>query len=351
MVIPFLLDTATTQSYSQSNQTHRIFKMKAAVYYEGGTPEVLKYEEVEDPKVGPRDVLVEVHAVSIEGGDVLARGFGPAGPAPYCGGYLAAGVIIEIGDAVTDRFVGQRVTTADNGGSHASLRSVNSRSAWPIPDDMPYDVGACIPIPFGTADDSLFEFGKLQPGETVLIHAGASGTGLAGIQLAKRAGATVLATASSASRLEKLKAYGLDHGINYTEVDFEQAARELTGGKGPELIVDSVGGKNLEKSLSCAAYRGRIVAMGGVGRDIHQPNFQKMAGQNKTYISYFQGAELAFNGVRARANVQRLIEEVGSSELKVVIDSHYHLSEAAAAHAHIESRQAFGRVVLTTDQT
>ena len=91
--------------------------------------------------------------------------------------------------------------------------------------------------------------------------------------------------------------------------------------------------------------------MGGVGRDLHQPNFQKMAGQNKTYVSYFQGAELAFNGVRARANVQRLIEEVGSGELKVVIDSHYHLSEAAAAHAHIESRQAFGRVVLTTDQT
>ena len=323
--------------------------MKAAVYYEGGSPDVLKYEEVDDPVVGPRDVLIEVHAVSIEGGDVLARGFGPAGPVPYCGGYLAAGVIIEIGDAVTDRFVGQRVTTADNGGSHATLRSVNSRSAWPIPDDMAYDIGACIPIPFGTADDSLFEFGKLQAGETVLIHAGASGTGLAGIQLAKRAGATVLATASSTSRLEKLKQYGLDHGINYTEVDFEQAARELTDGKGPDLIVDSVGGKNLEKSLSCAAYRGRIIAMGGVGRDAYQPNFQKMAGQNKTYVSYFQGAELAFNGVRARANVQRLIDEVARGELQVVIDSHYKLSEAAAAHAHIESRQAFGRVVLTTD--
>lgn len=323
--------------------------MKAAVYYEGGGPEVLKYEEVPDPEVAPRNVMIEVHAVSIEGGDVLARGFGPMGPTPFCGGYLAAGVIVEVGSEVTDRFVGQRVTTADNGGSHASLRSVNSRSAWPIPDDMPMDIGACIPIPFGTADDSLFEFGRLQAGESVLIHAGASGTGLAGIQLARRAGATVFATASSTERLNRLKDYGLDHGINYTEVDFEEAVRELTDGKGPNLIVDSVGGKNLEKSLSCAAYRGRIVSMGGVGRDTYQPNFAVMAGQNKTYVSYFQGAELMYNGDRARANVQRLIEEVGRGELQVVIDRAFKLSEAAQAHAFIESRQAFGRVVLVPD--
>ncbi|HIG38985.1 MAG TPA: zinc-binding alcohol dehydrogenase family protein [Gammaproteobacteria bacterium] len=324
--------------------------MKAAVYYEGGGPEVLQYEDIADPVVDKRHVLIEVHAISIEGGDVLARGFGPTGPTPYCGGYLASGVIIEIGSEVTDRFVGQRVTTADNGGSHASLRSVNARSAWPIPDDMLADTGACIPIPFGTADDSLFEFGRLTAGETVLIHAGASGTGLAGIQLAKRAGATVIATASSSSRLDRLKEYGLDYGINYTEVDFEQAARELTEGKGPNLIVDSIGGKNLEKSLVCAAYRGRIVAMGGAGRDSYQPNFAKMAGQNKTYVSYFQGAELAMNGKRARANVQRLIDEVAKGDLKVVIDKTFKLSEADKAHAYIESRQAFGRVVLVPDE-
>jgi NADPH2:quinone reductase len=324
--------------------------MKAAVYYEGGGPEVLKYEEVPDPVVGPRNVLVEVHAVSIEGGDVLARGHGPAGPTPHCGGYLASGVIVEVGAEVTDRRVGERVTTADNGGSHASLRSVNSRSAWPIPDNMSLEDGACIPIPFGTADDCLFEFGRLQAGETVLIHAGASGTGLAGIQLAKRAGATVMATASSADRLERLKGYGLDFGINYTEVDFEQAARELNGGKGPDLIVDSVGGKNLEKSLRCAAYRGRIISMGGVGRDTYRPDFSVMAGQNKTYVSYYQGAELMLNGARARANVQRLIDEVGRGELQVVIDKAFKLSEAAEAHAYIESRQAFGRVILVPDE-
>jgi len=323
--------------------------MKAAVYYQGGGPEVLRYEDVADPVLRPRHVLVRVHAVSIEGGDVLARAAGPAGPAPYCGGYLAAGEIIEVGAEVTDRHVGQRVTTADNGGSHAALRSVHASSAWPIPDDMSMITGACIPIPFGTADDSLFEFGRLRAGESVLIHAGASGTGLAGIQLAKRAGATVYATASSGERLERLKDYGLDHGINYTEVDFEEAMRALTNGRGPDLIVDSVGGRNLEKSLSCAAYRGRIVAMGGVGRDTYQPRVSVIAGQNKTFVSYYQGAELMYNGLRARANVQRLIEEVGRGELQVVVDRTFPLSAADQAHAYIESRQAFGRVVLIPD--
>ncbi len=320
--------------------------MKAAVYYEGGGPEVLKFESVPDPGVGPKDVLVEVHAVSIEGGDVLARSHGPAGPVPYCGGYLAAGAIVEVGEAVEDRHVGQRVTTVANGGSHASLRAVNALSAWPIPDDMPFEVAACIPIPFGTADDSLFEFGRLQRGETVLIHAGASGTGLAGIQLAKRAGARVLATASSDERLQRLKAYGLDEGINYTRVDFEVAVRELTGGKGPDLIVDSIGGQNLEKSLRAAAYRGRIVAMGGAGRDTYKPDFSVLAGSNKTFVSYYQGAELMNNGKRARANVARLIAEVGRGELQVVIDRRFGLAEAAQAHAYIESRKAFGRVLL-----
>ena len=325
--------------------------MKAAVFYQGGPPEVLKYEEVPDPVCGPRDVLIEVHAVSIEGGDVLARAGSPKSDTPYIGGYLASGVIVEIGDQVVDRQVGQRVTTTNQGGSHASMRAVNSRGSWPLPDVLGFEEGACIPVPFGTADDSLFEFGRLVAGESVLIHAGASGTGLAGIQLAKRAGATVLATASSDERLKRLQDYGLDHGINYTEVDFEKVARELTHGEGPDLIVDSVGGKNLEKSLRCAAYRGRIVSMGGVGRDPHPVNFGVMAGQNKSYIAYSQATELMTRGraARARANVQRLIDDIGDGQLQVVVDRKFKLSEAAEAHSYIESRKAFGRVVLVPD--
>jgi NADPH:quinone reductase len=327
--------------------------MKAAAYLKPGAPTVLVYQDMPDPECGPRDVLIDVHAISIEGGDVLSRAGGMVRPdgKPHVPGYLASGVICAVGNEVTDRHVGQRVATSANAGSHAERRAVRASVAWPVPDSLDLTLAACIPIPFGTADDCLFEFGRLQAGETVLIHAGASGVGLAAIQLAKRAGATVLATASSAEKLERLKQYGLDHGINYTEGSFVQAAKELTSG-GPNLVIDSVGGKNLERSMHCAAYRGRIVSMGSAGRDSHSPSLAGLMGQNKTLISYYQGAELAAPSqrVRARNNVARLINLVAEGELEVVIDRTYKLSEAAAAHAYIESRKQFGRVVLIPDE-
>jgi NADPH2:quinone reductase len=326
--------------------------MKAAAYSKAGAPDVLVYQDLPDPVCGPRDVVIDVHAISIEGGDVLARARGMVKPdgTPHVGGYLAAGVICEVGAEVQDRHVGQRVATSANAGSHASKRAVRASSAWPVPDGLDLTLAACIPIPFGTADDCLFEFGRLQAGESVLIHAGSSGVGLAAIQLAKRAGATVLATASSDDKLARLKAYGLDHGINYTQGSFVERAKELTGG-GPNLVIDSVGGKNLERSMHCAAYRGRIVSMGSAGRDAHVPSLAGLMGQNKTLISYYQGAELAAptQRDRARRNVQRLIGDVAEGRLQVVIDRTFPLSRAAEAHAFIESRQQFGRVIMIPD--
>ncbi len=126
-------------------------------------------------------------------------------------------------------------------GSHAELVAVPASFTWPIPDGLDLTSAACIPIAFGTADDCLFEFGRLQAGETVLVQAGAGGVGIAAIQLAKRAGATVLATASSDEKLARLEPLGLDHGINYRTDDFANVARRLTDGRGVDLVVDSVG--------------------------------------------------------------------------------------------------------------
>jgi NADPH:quinone reductase len=327
--------------------------MKAAAYSKPGPPSVLSYQDLPDPICGPRDVVIDVHAVSIEGGDVLARAGGMLPPAggPHVGGYLASGVICEVGSEVRDRHVGQRVATSGNGGSHASKRAVRAAFAWPVPDSLDLEKAACIAVPFGTADDCLFEFGRLKAGESVLIHAGSSGVGLAAVQLAKRAAATVLATASSDAKLERLKSFGLDHGINYAREDFVTRARELTGG-GPDLVVDPVGGKNLERSMQAAGYRGRVVAVGAAGRDASEPSIAGLRGQNKSLIVYYQGAELSSPSqrVRARANVQRLINEVAEGRLEVVIDRRYKLSQAAEAHAYIESRQQFGRVILVPDE-
>ena len=233
--------------------------MHAAVYYETGSPDVFRYEEVPDPTPGPAEILVRVEAISIEGGDTLNRLGGALNAVPHIVGYQCAGTVVAVGEEVTRFAVGDRVVTVGLDGSHAELRAVPEPFAWKIPDSLATDEAACVPVPWGTADDCLFEFGRLVVGETALIHAGGSGVGLAAIQLAKRAGARVFATASSDDKLERLEELGLDEGINYVRDDFVAEARRLTDGRGVDVIVDSVGGATLQGSLRALAYRGRCV--------------------------------------------------------------------------------------------
>ena len=320
--------------------------MKAAVYYEAGPPSVFRYEDVPDPACHPSGVLIDVKAVSIEGGDVLNRAGGALASKPHIVGYQCAGVLREVGASVTDRAVGQRVVAAMGWGSHAEIASVPASSTWLVPDGLDLEPAACVPVPFGTADDCLFEFGHLKAGETVLIQAGAGGVGLAAVQLAKRAGATVLATASSDEKLERLKEFGLDHGINYKATDFVAAAREITGGHGVDLVVDSVGGKTLQGSLECLGYRGRAISVGHAGRDETPPDTRLLSALNRSLTGVSLAAEIMVQPERVRDMIAGHLRDIAGGSLKVVIDRTYPLSEAAAAHAHIESRQAFGRVVL-----
>ena len=320
--------------------------MKAAVYYETGGPDVFRYEDVPDPTCGPGDVLIAVEAVSIEGGDTLNRLGGDLVQVPHIVGYQCAGVVREVGALVDDLSPGDRVVTVGTDGSHAELRSTGRAFCWPIPDGVSTEDAACVPVPFGTADDCLFEFGRLQEGETALIHAGASGVGIAAIQLAKRAGARVLATASGDARIARLTPLGLDHGIDYTATDFAVAVRELTDGRGADVIVDSVGGSNLQRSLQCLAYRGRCVTFGDAGRETPSTlDISTMRGNNQTLVGYFLGAEL-FLGTRAHAMIARHLDDIAAGRLRVVVDRRYPLEQAGEAHAYIESRQAFGRVLL-----
>jgi NADPH2:quinone reductase len=318
--------------------------MKAAVYYKNGGPEVLKYEEVPDPKCHPHGVVIKVEAVSIEGGDTLNRWHGALTRTPHIVGYQAAGEIVEVGAEVSGLKVGQKVVTVFGDGSHAELRAVAARNAWPIPAGFDVKLASAIPVPFGTADDCLFEFGRLRRGETVLVQAGASGVGVAAIQLAKRAGATVLATASSDERLERLRPLGMDHGINYGTHQVAKEVMRLTEGKGANLVVDPVGGSTLQGSIMSLAYRGRISMVGAAGREAMTVDVSPLMAGNRSLTGVFLGAEIATD--RAHKMIQRLIEEAARGELKVVIDRTFPLSEAAAAHEYIESRKAVGRVLL-----
>jgi NADPH2:quinone reductase len=194
--------------------------MKAAVIYENGDPEVLRYEDVPDPECRDGFVIVDAEAISIEGGALLARAMGELAAVPHVVGYLSAGTISDVGAGVEHRAVGDRVVALSAVGSHAARRAVPAAMTWPIPDGLDAARAACVPVAFGTAYECLFTAGDLAEGQTVLIHAGAGGVGMAAIQLAKRAGATVIATASSDEKLERLKTLGLDHGINYATDSF-----------------------------------------------------------------------------------------------------------------------------------
>jgi NADPH:quinone reductase len=321
--------------------------MKAAVIYENGGPDVLRYEDLPDPECPDGHVVVDVEAISIEGGDLLHRAGAELPSVPHVVGYLAAGTVAEVGAGVEDRAVGDRVVTLNAAGSHASKRAVPAMSTWPIPDGLDAARAACVPVAYGTAQECLFTAGELQAGQTALIHAGAGGVGMAAIQLAKQAGATVIATASRDDKLERLKELGLDHGINYANDSFVERTRELTDGRGADVVLDSIGGQNLVDSIGALAYRGTLVSVGVAGRAGSNVEARELWAQNTTLRGVFLGGALMNEYPRVHAMIADLFGRVADGGLRVEIDRTFPLAEAAAAHAYIESRQAFGRVVMT----
>jgi NADPH:quinone reductase len=321
--------------------------MKAAVIYENGGPDVLRYEDVPDPECPDGHVVVDVEAISIEGGDLLHRAGAELPSVPHVVGYLAAGTISDVGAGVEDRAVGDRVVTLNAAGSHASKRAVPALSTWPIPDGLDAARAACIPVAYGTAHECLFTAGNLQAGQTALIHAGAGGVGMAAIQLAKQAGATVISTASRDDKLERLKELGLDHGINYVSESFVERTRELTDGRGADVVVDSIGGQNLVDSIGALAYRGTLVSVGVAGRAGSNVEARDLWAQNNVLRGVFLGGALMTEYPRVHAMIADLFGRVAGGGLRVEIDQTFPLAEAAAAHAYVESRQAFGRVVMT----
>ncbi|WP_091738527.1 quinone oxidoreductase family protein [Phenylobacterium immobile] len=317
--------------------------MKAAVYYEPGSPSVLSYEDVADPTPAAGEVLIRVQAISIEGGDVLRRSRMAPPHTPYVVGYQAGGEVAAVGPGVSEFKVGDRVVGFNiNQGSHAELHVTPAAATYAVPDRLEMRKAAAMPVAFGTAHNCLFERGRLQTGETVLVQGGASGVGVAAIQLAKRAGARVLVTASSAEKLDRLHSLGVDEAINYAREDVVERVMALTNGRGVDVVLDPVGGKVLEGSMRVLAPGGRISWVGSAGREPVVLDLALLRGMNRSITAAF------FEGMTpsGHAMVQRLIEEAARGELEVWIDKVFPLSEAAAAHTYIESRQAVGRVIM-----
>jgi NADPH2:quinone reductase len=321
--------------------------MKAAVIYENGPPQALRYEEVPDPECPDGCVVIDAEAISIEGGDLLARAGSPPPAVPWIVGYLSAGTVSEVAAGVDLPAVGDRVVALNAAGSHAERRAVPAAMTWPIPAGLDAARAASVPVAFGTAFECLFTAGNLAAGETVLIHAGAGGVGVAAIQLAKQAGATVIATASSDEKLERLKTLGLDHGINYASESFVERTDELTDSNGVSVVLDPIGGQNLVDSVGVLGYRGTLVSVGVAARTGSAIEAQSLWARNNTLRGVYLGGAIVAEYERVHSVIGDLLERVASGELQVEIDRSFSFAEAAAAHEYVESRKAFGRVVMT----
>ena len=287
--------------------------MKAAVYDVEGAPGVLKYVDVPEP-------------VPL-----------------WIGGYAAAGTVVAVGSKVRSRTVGDRVAAFHMQGSHAERWAVPAERTWLIPDGVGMAEAAALPISFGTAHHCLFTRGMLRQGETVLIQAAAGGVGLAAVQLASQAGATVIAVVSGTQRRGRLRELGADHVVDRTKDNIVDSVRQYTHGTGVDLVIDPVG-TTLPVSLSALAPEGRLVFVGNAGGDSLTVDLWPAMQSNQTLMGVFMGPLFARQGVRT--SVDEMLQAVAAGRVTVVIDRIFPLANAAAAHEFAETAKPLGRIVM-----
>ncbi|MDQ7987375.1 zinc-binding alcohol dehydrogenase family protein [Pseudomonas sp. G34] len=317
--------------------------MKAAVYDAQGAPSVLKYVDIPTPAIGADDVLVRVEAISIEGGDLINRRSTPPPRPSWVVGYAASGIIAAVGSNVCGRKVGDRVAAFDMQGSHAEFWAVPARRTWRIPKGVDAADAAVLPISFGTAHHCLFTRGALQKGETVLIQAAAGGVGLAAIQLAAQAGATVIAVASGSERSSRLIELGADHVVDRAAGDVVDTVRQITDGVGVSLVIDPVG-TTLSASLSALAAEGRLVFVGNAGGGDLAVDLWTAMQSNQTLMGVFMGS--LFERPAVRSSVDDLFQAVATGRIRAVIDRTFPLAAAAAAHEFAETAKPLGRIIM-----
>src|SRR5262245_46267606 len=315
-----------------------------------GGPDVLKAAELPTPKPVAGQVLVKVAAAGVNRPDVAQR-MGVYPPPPEHSplpGLEIAGEVVEAGSGVTRWKAGDKVCALVNGGGYAQYCIAEETSALPIPAGLDMTQAGAVPETVFTVWNNVFERGGLRAGEWFLVHGGTSGIGTTAIQLAKAFGARVLATAGSADKCKACVDLGADCAINYKTEDFVAAAKDATGGKGVDVILDMVGGDYVEKNIIAAADDGRVVQIATLGGADVKINIARLMMKRITLT----GSTLRPRTREVKAGFARALESkvwplIAAGKVKVVMDSTFPLAEAAAAHRRLESSQHIGKIVLT----
>jgi NADPH2:quinone reductase len=315
-----------------------------------GGPEVLQLEERATPAIAAGQVLIKVAAAGVNRPDVIQRGgFYPPPPgASDIPGLEIAGEVVEVAEGVDWPQKGEQVCALVSGGGYAEFCTAEAEQCLPIPKDFSTVQAAAIPETFFTVWSNVFDRGKLQSDERLLIHGGSSGIGTTAIQLAKARGATVYITAGNQEKCEACIALGADLAINYKEEDFVEKCMQASGDEGVDVILDMVAGPYIERNIQVAAPDARIVLIAGLQGFRAEVNFQTVLRNRLTITgSTLRPRSVAFKAKIAddlKENVWPLLE---SGEIKPVVHKVFSLAEAAAAHQMMESSTHIGKIILS----
>jgi NADPH2:quinone reductase len=321
--------------------------MKAIRIHETGGPEVMLLEEIETPTPTEGEILVKVAAAGINYADLAQRAgtYLTRTRTPMTLGVEVAGTVAALGPGITSPVEGARVVAITQGG-YAEYAIAQANMAIPIPPGIDFTHAAALPLQGITAYQLLRESARIQPGESVLVHAAAGGVGTLAVQLAKLMGAgTVIGTASNTHKLELVRRLGADVAINYTEQNWVEQVMNATGGKGVDIILEMVGGQIAEQSLQCLAPHGRMVIYGAASSQITQFAGIQLMYKNQAIIGYWLASQLRRPERIAQA-VMEVMQYLLSGKLEIVVGQTFPLAEAAEAHRAIAERKTTGKVVL-----
>lgn len=303
------------------------------------------------PEIRPADLLVRTHAAGINRADLTHRrgGYGrPDFGDSSIMGLEIAGEVIAVGADVQGYKIGDRVMGIVGGGAYAEMARIDYRMAMPVPEGLDYIQAAAITEVFVTAHEALIHLGKLEPGETVLVHAGAGGVGGAAVQLAHAVGATVITTAQSRAHA-LVRKMGADHAIDYEKEDFAEAVARLTGERGVNLILDFIGAPYFERNVNSLAFGGRLVQIGIMGgiEDARIPLDRLLYRHLQIMGTVMKSRSQDVKHAMSRRFRERWLSQFGADGLAPVIDSVFPLAEAGKAQKRMEDGLNVGKIVLT----
>ncbi|MEO3404284.1 NAD(P)H-quinone oxidoreductase [Mucilaginibacter sp. CAU 1740] len=325
--------------------------MKAIVITQPGGPEVLQLAERPTPQCQPNEVLIKVFAAGINRPDVFQRkgNYPPPPGAPAdIPGLEVAGVITEVGEIVTRWKIGDKVCALVIGGGYAEYCPAPEGQCLPIPENLSYVEAASLPETFFTVWSNVFDRGKLQPGESLLVHGGSSGIGVTAIQMAKALGSKVYITAGSDTKCSFCEQLGADKAINYKTADFEEEIKKLTNGKGVNVILDMIGGDYMPGNIDSLAVEGRLIMINAMkGREVQLDLGKVMAKRLIITGSMLRSREIEFKATIAQNLEQKIWPLLSNGKIKPIIYKTFDAKDAAATHQLMESSEHTGKIVLT----